>query len=130
MSMRLSGRAASPGAALAPAFVVRPAQRRPEIPDDDQAADPQQERARAETALERTEERLTELADEMRDSLGDEADIFLAHADFAGDPEILERVHDAIAGGARAEAAVTQAFDSFRTLLAASDDEYLAGRAA
>jgi phosphoenolpyruvate-protein phosphotransferase len=128
MSTRLEGRAASPGVALAPAFVVRSRDRRPAATTA-AVSDPATERARAEEALERTEERLTDLADEMRESLGDEADIFLAHADFAGDPEILDRVRDVIASGTGAEIAVTRAFDSFRDLLAASDDEYLAGRA-
>jgi phosphoenolpyruvate-protein phosphotransferase len=128
MSTRLEGRAASPGVALARAFVVRP--HRPAEAPAAAVSDPQAERARAEQALEQTEERLADLADQMRDTLGDEADIFLAHADFAGDPEILDRVRAAIAGGAGAEAAVTQAFDGFRDLLATSDDEYLAGRAA
>jgi phosphoenolpyruvate-protein phosphotransferase len=132
VSTRLKGRAASPGVALAPAFVVRPAHAREATDGASRPAtvDPQTERARAEAALEQTEARLAELADQMRDQLGDEADIFLAHADFAGDPEILDRVRAAIAGGAGAEAAVTQAFDSFRDLLAVSADEYLAGRAA
>ncbi|HSK98444.1 MAG TPA: phosphoenolpyruvate--protein phosphotransferase [Euzebyales bacterium] len=133
MSTRLEGRAASPGVALAPAFVVRPAHARDaaaEAVSREAPADPEKERARAEAALAQTEERLGELADEMRDQLGDEADIFLAHADFAGDPEILDRVTAAIAEGSSAEAAVVQAFDSFRDLLAASADEYLAGRAA
>jgi phosphoenolpyruvate-protein phosphotransferase len=119
--------------ALAPAFVVRPAhvrQAAADAADQPATADPQAERARAEAALEQTEERLAELADQMRDQLGDEADIFLAHADFAGDPEILDRVRAAIADGLGAEAAVTRAFDSFRDLLAVSEDEYLAGRAA
>ncbi len=129
MSTRLDGRAASPGVALAPAFVLRPVQVEASTARDDAPRDPDQERSRAEEALEQTEERLAELADEMREQLGDEADIFLAHADFAGDPEVLDRVRAATAEGASAEAAVTQAFDSFRALLAASEDEYLAGRA-
>jgi phosphoenolpyruvate-protein phosphotransferase len=130
VSTLLEGRAASPGVALAPAFVVRPAQPREAATIAETATDPDNERARAEAALTQTEERLATLADEMRDQLGDEADIFLAHADFAGDPEILDRVTAAIAEGASARAAVIRAFDSFRELLAVSDDEYLAGRAA
>jgi phosphoenolpyruvate-protein phosphotransferase len=129
VSTRLEGRAASPGVALAPAFVIRPVQVEVRSAADGAARDPDHERSRAEQALDRTEERLSELADEMREQLGDEADIFLAHADFAGDPEVLDRVRAATAEGASAEVAVTQAFDSFRALLAASDDEYLAGRA-
>lgn len=130
MSTRLEGRAASPGVALAPAFVIRAPQGPPATDAAAGSGDPARERARAAEALEQTEERLSELAEEMREQLGDEADIFLAHADFAGDPEVLDRVKAATAEGASAEEAVVRAFDSFRELLARSQDEYLAGRAA
>ena len=52
-----------------------------------------------------------------------------AHADFAADPELADRVAQAAAEGASAEDAVTSSFASFRALLAASGDEYLAARA-
>ena len=131
MSARLEGRAASPGVALAPAFVIGADHGTvPPAAEEGAPRDAEEERARAEEALEQTEERLSDLAEQTRERLGDEADIFLAHADFAGDPEVLDRVHAAIAEGASAEVAVARAFDSFRELLEVSEDEYLAGRAA
>lgn len=126
MGTTLQGRASSPGVALAGAFVIR------KVEVDTQAeavGTPEEEKARADAALEQVEATLTELAESKRETLGDEADIFLAHADFAGDPEIADLVHDAIDEGASAPRAVTRAFDSFRALLEKSGDEYMAGRA-
>jgi phosphoenolpyruvate-protein phosphotransferase len=126
VSTTLQGRASSPGVALAGAFVIH------KVEVDTEAAatgTPEEEKARVDAALEEVENTLTELAESKRDTLGDEADIFLAHADFAGDPEIADLAHDAIDDGAGANAAVASAFDSFRKLLESSADEYLAGRA-
>jgi phosphotransferase system enzyme I (PtsI) len=112
--------------ALAGAFVIH------KVEVDMEAAatgTPEEEKARVDAALEEVENTLTELAESKRDTLGDEADIFLAHADFAGDPEIADMAHDAIDDGTGANAAVSSAFDSFRKLLESSSDEYLAGRA-
>ena len=126
MSTTLQGRASSPGVAVAGAFVIR----RVEVDTEAAAAGtPEEEKQRADAALEQVEATLTELAESKREMLGDEADIFLAHADFAGDPEIADMVHDAIDEGSSAPTAVTAAFDSFRALLEKSGDEYLAGRA-
>jgi phosphoenolpyruvate-protein phosphotransferase len=126
VSTTLQGRASSPGVALASAFVIQ----KVEVDTTTEAAGtPEDEKARVDAALEQVEATLTELAESNRETLGDEADIFLAHADFAGDPEIADMVHDAIEGGAGASRAVTAAFDSFRALLEKSGDEYLAGRA-
>lgn len=127
MSTALEGRASSPGVAMADAFVVR----KVEVDAEATASGtPDEEKERADAALAEVEESLVELAESKREELGDEADIFLAHADFAGDPEIADMAHERIDDGASAEAAVTAAFDSFRALLEKSADEYMAGRAA
>src|SRR2546427_2141456 len=131
MSVRLTGRAAAPGAAFAPAFVVAP---QPPIEDDlptarSGAADDEIARLRA--ALKQAEEELEELAQTVGATAGaDEAGIFEAQAEFAADPEIEGQAEEAIRTGAPAERAVVDAFGKFRELLAASTDEYLAGRVA
>jgi phosphotransferase system enzyme I (PtsI) len=124
----LTGRAASPGVALAPAFVVA---ERPAVAVDRPRGTPEQEQARAAEALEATEEALYELSERVAGDAGEEeAAIFAAHADFAADPELMGRVKAGTRSGQSAEQAVAEAFGSFRALLAASADEYLSARAA
>jgi phosphotransferase system enzyme I (PtsI) len=81
--------------------------------------------------LRRAEAELRELAERVEASAGeDEAEIFEAHAEFAADPELASQALEAIKIGASAERAVSQAFESFRVVLASSTSEYLAARAA
>ncbi|HEY3209139.1 MAG TPA: phosphoenolpyruvate--protein phosphotransferase [Actinomycetota bacterium] len=131
MSTRLTGRAAAPGAALAPAFVIVP---QPPIEDDMpkvRSGTAEEETARLRTALEGAEEQLRELAHTIESTAGeDEAEIFEAHAEFAADPELARLADQAIRDGASAERAVVEAFGTFRELLVASASEYLAARAA
>jgi phosphoenolpyruvate-protein phosphotransferase (PTS system enzyme I) len=123
----LPGRAASPGAALGPAFVIAP---RLEVMEEKTTDDPEQERERVDAALSRTASDLEQLADELGEDAGEEqAEIFLAHAEFATDPELADRVHASIAAGASAERAVREGFGTFRSLLEQSSSEYLAARA-
>jgi len=131
MSTRLTGRAAAPGAALAPAFVVTP---QPSIEDDlpkERTGTAEEETARLRAALERAEEELREIARTIEVTAGEaEAGIFEAQAEFAADPELERMADEAIRGGASPERAVVEAFGMFRDLLAASESEYLAGRVA
>jgi phosphotransferase system enzyme I (PtsI) len=131
MSIRLTGRAAAPGAALAPAFVV-PAQT--DVLDDvpkQRSVPAEEEAARLQAALVLAESQLRELAHTVEATAGeDEAEIFEAHAAFAADPELARLADEAIRDGASAERAVVEAFGTFRELLAASSSEYLAARAA
>jgi phosphoenolpyruvate-protein phosphotransferase len=128
MSTRLQGRPASPGIALAPAFVIQPRSAVSVTPAATRSRE--EEHARLDVALEEVEAKLRELADRMIAEIGPhEARIFEAHADFAADPELAKQAHTAIDGGAGAEQAVGEAFDGFRDMLAASGDEYLAARA-
>ncbi len=130
MSLRLQGRSASPGAALAPAFVVaqRPATEERGPPERRR---PHDEYARAVGALDATEEDLIELSKKVAADAGEEeAAIFMAHADFAADPELRGRIREVVQEGAAAEDAVVAGFDSFRGVLAVSASEYLAARAA
>src|SRR6266540_746199 len=131
MNARLTGRAAAPGAALAPAFVV--IQQAP-IENDlrrTRSGTVEDETARLQAALERAEEELRELARTVEATAGEEeAGIFEAQAEFAADPELERAAEEAIRGGASSERAVFDAFGTFRELLAASESEYLAGRVA
>lgn len=131
MSTRLTGRAAAPGAAVAPAFIVPDRPPVEESMPEEPPGSADEEKERLGEALEQAEQELRELAKRVADTAGqDEADIFEAHAEFAADPELESQAHQAIDSGASAESAVSQAFDTFRELLAASKSEYLAGRAA
>ena len=126
---QFDGRAAAPGAAAAPAFVVAPPE--PATFDAVRQGDAEGERARLTAALATAEEQLEDLADRMAEAVGkDEADIFEAHAMFAGDPEVARLAGESIDAGSSAEHAVTEAFATFRSRLAASTSEYLAARVA
>src|SRR5438093_4097258 len=97
MSVRLTGRAAAPGAAFAPAFVVVT---QPPIEDDlpqARSGTAEEETARLRTALERAEEELRELAGTVEATAGaDEAGIFEAQSEFAADPELERMAEEAI----------------------------------
>jgi phosphotransferase system enzyme I (PtsI) len=130
VSTRLVGRAAAPGAAVAPAFVITPRPVLTGLPERPPGA-PEEEQARLLGALERAERELRELAETVAASAGEEeGEIFEAHAEFAADPELARLTGDAIRAGASAERAVVGAFETFRELLVASASEYLAARAA
>jgi phosphoenolpyruvate-protein phosphotransferase len=131
MSVRLAGRPVSPGIGVAPAFVVD--RSRPLLPDRAAASarSADEEQHRLTEALATVAAGLRKTAVELAATVGDaEAAIFEAHAEFADDPEIAAEAARRIAAGATAELAVTEAFDGFRRLLAASSSDYLAARAA
>lgn len=128
MTETLTGRPASPGVALAPAFVIAPRPARTELPPQ---GTPEEEEARAADALARAAADLEALAEKVEAEAGpEEAAIFEAHAAFAADPELADQVAAATREGVRAEEAVRTAFDGFREVLAASPVEYMAARAA
>jgi phosphoenolpyruvate-protein phosphotransferase (PTS system enzyme I) len=129
VTARLSGRAAAPGTALAPAFVLDTASSVSPIPDlrDGSAVE---ETSRLDAALALAAEQLESLGGRIAASAGQhEAAIFEAHAEFARDPELRSRAVAGIEAGASAARAVIDAFGAFRALLAASSSEYLAARA-
>jgi phosphoenolpyruvate-protein phosphotransferase (PTS system enzyme I) len=126
----MTGRAAAPGAALAPAFRIEPPVA-PEPPPPARAGSVDDEVARLDRALATAATQLTELAERVTVAVGeDEGEIFEAHAEFAADPELRDQARLAIEAGASAERGVTTAFDTFRELLRASSSEVLAARAA
>lgn len=130
----LHGRGASPGVAVAPAFVIgRPAVSTagPQATTGAAPAEPVREHERLDAALEQATAQLEALAERLSAEVGaEEAAIFTAHAAFAGDPELASMAHASIDEGAGADDAVRDAFATFRRLLSASADEYLSARAA
>ena len=129
MSIRLAGRAAAAGWALAPGFVVTPPAPIDDIPKQ-QGGTAEAEVARLGEALQQAESDLRTLARTVQVTAGQaEAEIFEAHAEFTADPELATLAQEAIADGASAELAVTQAFATFRELLVGSSSDYLAERA-
>ena len=130
MSVRLTGRAAAPGAAIAPAFIVPSEQALTGFPETS-SRPPEEERARLVGALDRAESELHAIARNLRSAVGEqEAEIFEAQAEFAADPELIRMAGDTVETGSSAERAVVEAFGAFRELLAASASEYLAARVA
>jgi phosphoenolpyruvate-protein phosphotransferase (PTS system enzyme I) len=121
----LAGVAASPGSAIAPAWV--PASRELRLPSGP-VADPEAEVARLRAGLARVAERLGERS---AAAVGELAEILDAQALMALDPELAagaERlVRDAATPAARA---VVEVGAGYAASLAASDDAYLAARAA
>lgn len=130
MSTRLTGRAAAPGAALAPAFLIAPSSTASASVPESHDGSPGDEKARLAAALQRAEGELNLLAERVATSAGEaEGEIFEAHAEFAADPELRSMAEAAIDDGASAERAAIRAFGTFRDLLADSSSDYLAARA-
>lgn len=128
MSSKLHGRKAAPGVAVGPAFRVLTPEALPI--GDRREGSASDEVIRLGNALAQTVSQLNELAEKISSEVGeDEAEIFEAHASFADDPELRTIADDAIAAGASAERAIIGAFDQFRDLLVASENEYLSARA-
>ncbi len=131
MSTRLTGRAAAPGVAVAPAFVVKRFRQKTTSEPARGIAHPHQEKERLREALDTAQRELRDIAKSVAEAAGgEEGEIFEAHADFAADPELARHAEELIDGGATAEDAVTEAFARFRELLAQVESEYLAARAA
>jgi phosphoenolpyruvate-protein phosphotransferase len=129
VSTQLSGRAAAPGVALAPAFLLAGPDVPLEVPQT-RTGSVDDEVARLDAALATAEEQLTALAARVTDAIGeDEGEIFEAHAEFAADPEVRDQAVTAIEAGSSAERGAAIAFDTFRELLRASSSELLAARA-
>jgi len=125
----LTGRAAAPGAAVAPVFVLRTDVGSSPIPERRRGS-ASAEVARLRSALETAGAQLEALAVKVAEEAGEaEGEIFEAHAEFAADPELANLAGEAIEDGASAERATTAAFGTFRDLLSASASEYLAARA-
>jgi len=123
--VKLSGVAASPGTALAPALVVAAAD--PQLPDGP-VDDPQAEAGRLQAALDEVSAALQAQSDA---GAGEAAEILAAQATMVADPEL----RDAAVGLIRdqrlpAARAVVTAGEPYAEALSGSDSPYLAARAA
>lgn len=84
------------------------------LPDEELADDAETEAQRYEDARDAVEEALREQEQETAESAGDEdAAIFDAHIQFLKDPQLDEKIRDAIENGANAEHAVHSSFEGF-----------------
>ena len=121
------GVSASPGLAIGPLWHLR----RRRLVVERTAADVGAERDRLRTALESARAELTTLHDEVAARSGAaEAAIFVAHAAFLDDPELIEATERRIAGGHSAGWAWRETVEAQAVDLRAVDDPTLAARAA
>jgi multiphosphoryl transfer protein len=120
------GLAASPGLAIGPLRLLR----RSRIVVERTAKDPARERERLQDAISTARSELHELYEDVQKKSGKAgAAIFLAHAEFLSDPDLLERAGRWIAEGASAGWAWQQTIEAEAATLEKVDDPLLAGRA-
>ncbi|WP_300271232.1 phosphoenolpyruvate--protein phosphotransferase [Halomonas sp.] len=116
--------AASPGLAIAPAFVLRT----PRFAYPERAADGAAEKARLEAALREGEAQLEALVQQARG--GEVAQILSMHEEMLGDPELHQAAREGIDEGASAEAAWWHAIETAAHAQEMLADRLLAERAA
>ncbi|WP_035054812.1 phosphoenolpyruvate--protein phosphotransferase [Andreprevotia chitinilytica] len=119
----LTGVSASPGLAVGQIFQIK----QPEIQVPEQGQDAQTERRRLDAALKEARNQLEGLKAGISDN--DKAEIFTAHQELLGDPELLDLAIAAIGAGKSAGFAWRQAFTRYAEQLAKLKNEILAGRA-
>jgi phosphocarrier protein FPr len=120
------GLAAAPGLAIGPVRLLR----RRKIVVARCAKDPERERRRLDEALSTARAELQELYQEVREQSGPAgAAIFLAHAEFLSDPELLARADRRIARDESAGWAWRETIEEEAESLSRLDDPLLAGRA-
>jgi phosphoenolpyruvate-protein phosphotransferase len=117
---------ASPGLAIGPLCYLK----RSKFVVERMAKDPQVEELNLKQAIEAARAELTSLYQEVRVKSGqDQAAIFLAHAEFLDDPELVEEVIADIQSGSSAGWAWQQAIDQRVEELQGLKDPLIAGRA-
>jgi phosphocarrier protein FPr len=120
------GLAAAPGLAIGPVRLLR----QTKIVVARCARDPERERRRLSEALSTARAELQELYQEVRETSGPAgAAIFLAHAEFLSDPELLARADRRIARDESAGWAWRETVEEEAESLSKLDDPLLAGRA-
>ncbi len=127
--IRLTGVAAAEGAAVGPVFAHIPGElkpRREHIPE----AEAEAEMERFRRAVEVVAGRLSEMSERLVESgSGEEAAIFEAHAEMAGDPELESGVEERVRNLQSPEAALLAVGEEYAEIFAAMEDEYMAARA-
>ncbi|MDN3521827.1 phosphoenolpyruvate--protein phosphotransferase [Halomonas ramblicola] len=116
--------AASPGLAIAPAFVLRT----PRLDYPERAGDPAAENRRLDAAIREGAEQLEALVQEARG--GEVAQILSMHEEMLGDPELHQAAREGIGEGASAEAAWWNAIETAAHAQEMLADRLLAERAA
>ncbi|HZH18510.1 MAG TPA: phosphoenolpyruvate--protein phosphotransferase [Archangium sp.] len=115
---------ASPGLAIAPAYVLR----LPDFHYSERAEDAARERGRLESALNGARQQIETLV--QRTVGGEVAQILSIHAEMLGDPDLRDAAFEAIGEGASAEAGWWRAIDTAARTQEALADRLLAERAA
>jgi phosphocarrier protein FPr len=120
------GLAASPGLAIGPLRLLRQSK----IVVERTAKDPERERGRLREAIAAARAALRELHEDVQAKSGEAgAAIFLAHAEFLADPDLIDRADRRIASGQSAGWAWQQTIEEEAESLARLDDPLLAARA-
>ncbi|MDO6586813.1 phosphoenolpyruvate--protein phosphotransferase [Salipiger sp. 1_MG-2023] len=122
----LPGISSSPGYALAPVFQFL----REDVTFDETAADAVAEREKLDATIQTAWRQLEDLYEEVWKKSGPaKAQIFRAHQEFLGDPEMIEAAAGLIAQGRSAASGWNAAFTERADLLAGMHDATLAARA-
>jgi phosphotransferase system enzyme I (PtsI) len=129
MSLRLSGIAASPGIAIAKAYLLQSDQWQVEKII---IADADAELIRFDQAIAKTEQDLQKLKIKTAAELGEaKSEIFDAHLSILKDPELIDSIKDKISDEkTNAESALEEVSQMFIGMLEEMDDERLSARAA
>lgn len=123
----LLGVTASPGLGIGHVVQMRQA----EIEVQETAADPTQERAALDSAIQSSIGELGELEQRLtNEGSADKAEIFRAHQEILRDPELVNNAQKSIDSGKSAAFAWRESYTGFASQLEGLDNEVLAGRAA
>jgi phosphotransferase system enzyme I (PtsI) len=129
MTHMVTGIGASPGIAIAPAFILKSEEAY--IPSLNKVADPAAESARFQTAVAHSQEDLEQIRQSALEKLGAEkAEIFEGHLLILEDPDLIDVILENIRDNAvNAEYALHETSQSFIDMLEQMEDELLRGRA-
>ena len=127
--MKLTGIGASDGVVVGPAFVHVGGKLEPERYSLEEG-EVEAETGRFHDAVGAVVEKLGRTRDRLVEEGGeDEAGIFDAHIELAGDPELSSGVEERVRGLQSPEAAVLEVGEEYARMFADMDDEYMAARA-
>ncbi|XID90722.1 phosphoenolpyruvate--protein phosphotransferase [Paenibacillaceae bacterium WGS1546] len=126
--VRFKGIGASPGLAIAPAYVLKAGE--DFVPAESKTDDPAAEAERFRAAVGTAREELSRIRASAEERLGaDKAEIFEGHLLILEDPDLIDAVLGMVREGDNAEYALHRTAQSFIGLLEQMDDELLRARA-